>query len=112
MAIGCASSAQIADQAEAKKPDLIPLCITDLLVKLLFARMDQTVDRYEQKLTQSLQESESAFVAILETEIAETKSQIEQIALPAETVDDYISKALEELASRLPKTMFRFLELA
>lgn len=51
-------------------------------------------------------------MAILETEIAETKIQIEQIALPAETVDDYISKALEELASRLPKTMFRFLELA
>ena len=31
--------------------------------------------------------------------------------MPAETVDDYISKALEELASRQPKTMFRFLEL-
>ena len=40
LAIGCSAQAEQASE-------LIPLCITDLLIKLLFAKMDQTVDLFE-----------------------------------------------------------------
>ena len=54
--------------------ELIPLCITDLLIKLLFAKMDQTIDLYEAKVLSTLNESDSAFIEVLEIEIAETKN--------------------------------------
>lgn len=70
LALGCSSSSE-------KTNELIPLCITDLLIKLLFAKMDQTVDLFEAKVSSTLSESDSAFIEVLEVEIAETKAQIE-----------------------------------
>eukprot|EP00354_Favella_ehrenbergii_P005857 CAMPEP_0170473760 /NCGR_PEP_ID=MMETSP0123-20130129/15616_1 /TAXON_ID=182087 /ORGANISM="Favella ehrenbergii, Strain Fehren 1" /LENGTH=235 /DNA_ID=CAMNT_0010743003 /DNA_START=719 /DNA_END=1422 /DNA_ORIENTATION=- len=107
LAIRCSAKEQSKQEAE-----LIPLCISDLLAKLLFAKLDQTVDRYESKLSRTLSESDSAFVDVLEAEIADTKTQIEQIGLPQETIDEYISKSLSALSKKLPKTLFRYLELA
>ena len=41
------------DEQEVKDA-IIPLCITDLLATLLFSKVDQTVEKYLQKIKQSV----------------------------------------------------------
>jgi len=91
---------------------LIPLCITDLLGKLLFAKVDQTVEKYSSKIVKTLDDSDSAFAEVIETEISETKAQIEQVGISQETSSEFVKNCLDKLASTMPKTIFKHLELA
>lgn len=91
---------------------MIPLCITDLLGKLLFAKVDQTVEKYSSKIVKTLDDSDSAFAEVIETEISETKAQIEQVGISQETSSEFVKNCLDKLASTMPKTIFKHLELA
>ena len=71
---------------------MIPLCITDLLIKILFSKVDQTVEKYIQRISNILDSPEKKldFSDLLENEIQETKAQIEQVGMPAETSSEYV----------------------
>ena len=55
---------------------MIPLCITDLLIKILFSKVDQTVEKYIQRISNILDSPEKKldFSDLLENEIQETKA--------------------------------------
>lgn len=91
---------------------MIPLCITDLLGKLLFAKVDQTVEKYSSKIVKTLDDSDSTFAEVIETEISETKAQIEQVGISQETSSEFVKNCLDKLALTMPKTIFKHLELA
>ena len=74
--------------------------------------MDQTVEKYSNKIVKTFDDSDSAFVEIIEQEISETKAQIEQVGISQETSNEFVKNCLIKLASTMPKTIFKHLELA
>ena len=60
-----------------KSDQWVDLCVTDLITDLLYSKVDQTVDKYLQKVSISFTESDTAFKEIISNEIDETKTQIE-----------------------------------
>ena len=81
--------------------------------------MDQTVEKYLQKVSAALAASpettEDLIERVLEPEIQETKSQIsEQVGmLPnEETAEEYVRKCISRLVEQLPRTLYRHLEVS
>ena len=60
-----------------KSDQWVDLCVTDLITDLLYSKVDQTVDKYLQKVSISFNKSDTAFKEIISNEIDETKTQIE-----------------------------------
>ena len=75
--------AQKNDEVKEVKSKMIPLCISDLLQRLLLSKVDQTVERYTTLVQESLikdKHSKLALVSeLLQPQIDETKAQIEQV---------------------------------
>ena len=57
-----------------KSDQWVDLCVTDLVTDLLYSKVDQTVDKYLNKVSVSFNESDTAFMQIISNEIDETKT--------------------------------------
>ena len=57
-----------------KSDQWVDLCVTDLVTDLLYSKVDQTVDKYLNKVSVSFTESDTNFTEIISNEIDETKT--------------------------------------
>ena len=96
---------------DSSAQQVIPLCVTDLLENLLLSKVDQTVEKYLSKVHRCLESSED-FCAVLETEVTQTRMQIEQAGLSKDSSDSYVDKCMDGLSEGMPATLYRYLELA
>ena len=95
------------------KPRHIPLCITDLLQRLLLSKVDRTVDQYTALVQASLTKDEKvAFVSeLLSPQIEETRKQIEQIEVLKDVQDEYIDSCMTKFAQKMAKILLTYVEV-
>ena len=91
------------DSRDDVKPRHIPLCITDLLQRLLLSKVDRTVDQYAALVQASLTKNEKVAPVseLLSPQIEETRKKIEQIEVLKDVQDEYVDKCMAKFSEKM-----------
>ena len=100
------------DSSDDVKPRHIPLCITDLLQRLLLSKVDRTVDQYTTLVKASLTKNDKVSLVseLLSPQIEETRKKIEQIEVLKDVQDEYIDQCMVNFSQKMAKILLTYME--